>query len=202
MNSDNALNIVDTVIVENSAADGGGIFTNGEGGAVTISNSAIDRNTASGQGGGLVANYDYGKVTITGSSFTQNSAMDGGAIYFGDGIPHNQLHVTNSLIAGNSATRDGGGILEYADTFIVSSTLAQNKAGGNGGGINASTRVRSNGTVVQNSFVVQNTAAGAGGGIWDFGTLENPDSLSGTVISGNTPGNCLETGSVTIVGCN
>ncbi len=81
--------------------DGGGIWS---GGVLTVLSGTVSGNTAAGQGGGLM-NVSGGQATVQGSALLGNQAVfGGGATNLG------QLAITQSIIGGNTATIDGGGI--------------------------------------------------------------------------------------------
>jgi hypothetical protein len=112
-------------------------------GNVTIFNSTITGNYASGNGGGIYVAGEQGvKVAIYDSTISNNTTYGfGGGIYVGHTTTFN---VTGSLISGNntplfpSATVGGGGIALasiYSQALIVNSTIANNTTYTYGGGI-------------------------------------------------------------------
>jgi len=129
-----SVNITNSTISANSAAQGGGIYVSGSTstifgpGRLTMSNSTISGNVAA-DGGGL---YNGGSATITNSTISANSASLGGGIKnqrtgFVDGV----LTVTNCTLTGNSAvdgggicTLDNGGVSNSRNTIIASNTAA------------------------------------------------------------------------------
>ena len=137
-------NIADNT-AEGAAADegGGGIFNNG--GDVSVSNSILEFNFASGAAG------------------------SGGGVFSTDG----RVDIENSEIEFNSAARAGGGVeIIDGNLFITRfTTFLANDAGinvaaapGNGGGLHVSGVAR---TVIDDSDFDENTAASEGGGIWN-----------------------------------
>ncbi len=87
-------------------------------------------------GGGVL---NEGTLTITNSTLSNNTATgDGGAIYNAAGAT---LTLTNVTISGNSAANEGGGIFAWGTVTITHSTITKNRAdsdgtdGGDGGGI-------------------------------------------------------------------
>ena len=101
---------------------GGGIYNVG---VLTINNSMISANGASG-GGGI---YSRGTATINSSTLTGNSGTVGAGIFSQFGAP---LVITNSTITENIG--DVGGGVTGGTTVISSSTISGNSAA-NGGGI-------------------------------------------------------------------
>ena len=193
------------MIQNDSAVSGGGIAT--ANGAVTVTDSTIEDNVATGSGGGI---WTYGgTVTVTGSTLSANSAPGGGGISTTEGA----VTVINSTIEDNvTTTAGGGGINSDGSTVTVTGTAIEDNtataAGGGGGIYNAGTMT------VSDSTIAGNTAAAYGGGIFNwYGlltvtdcTIENnsvstyPDggggiinldgalTVSSSTISGNSTG--------------
>ena len=122
-----------------SQGDGGGVaaVTNGDGGEVSLVRSTLSGNSAGGNGGGFSAN-DGGfaglgiKAEIAQSTFSGNSALfSGGGIFSTFGT----TSITESLIEGNLAGWDGGGVAAKK-AVVRYSTLRGNTALRNGGGLN------------------------------------------------------------------
>jgi CSLREA domain-containing protein len=130
-----ALTLEDAIVSGNQATgDGGGI--RGASGSLTLLRRVqmLD-NSAGGNGGAIEGN----EVTteIFDSTLSGNSAVDGGAV---DGY---DIHVTRSLIQGNTASGDGGGLhgvggCSCTNLEVHASTLVGNSAVANGGAIHAS----------------------------------------------------------------
>ncbi len=183
-----------TVSNNMAVAEGGGLW-NSIAGTLTVSDTLITFNMASGvaadQGGGGIYN-DGGALTVTNAEITNNqadgTAGSGGGILIKGGT----ASVTGGMINGNMAMRAGGGIEINAGTVtdtitttlaIDSVTLESNSTGsspGNGGALH----ITGPGSVtVTDSTVANNTAAAEGGGLWNSaaGTL----SLMGTRLESN-----------------
>jgi predicted outer membrane repeat protein len=141
---------------------GGGIFGPG---TVTLTNSAVIRNTSAHDGGGLTTNT----VNLTNSIVSGNTAIAGdGAV---DAVT---VNLTNSTVSGNTAFSSGG--ISGVTVTLTNSTVSGNTAiGGDGGGISGDT------VTLTNSTVSGNTAKGNGGGI-DAPTV----TLTNSTVSGNT----------------
>ncbi|MCR5359700.1 MAG: hypothetical protein K6E55_07450, partial [Thermoguttaceae bacterium] len=149
--------------------DGGGIYNDG---TLTITNSTISGNTASGDGGGIC--NDSGTLTITNSTISGNTADWGGGIC-NDGT----LTITNSTVFGNETFADGfgGGISNISGMLtLTGSTVTENYSDVDGGGI-----YNLGALVVTNSTISRNVADWGGGGIYNAGAL----TITNTVISGN-----------------
>lgn len=137
--SSNGVQISQTTVSGNHAADGGGVAIDGDpsGSPVTISTSTLSGNTASAPssssgsfGGGLfVGGPVGGPFDLIDSTISGNTADHGGGVALGDGneavlgsgtgsTP--SLGFDNSTIDANTANTDGGGI--YLSAYSSSST--------------------------------------------------------------------------------
>jgi CSLREA domain-containing protein len=165
-------------------ANGAGIFNEG---TLTITNSLISENVATGtgaaEGGGGI--FNSGTLSLVSTNVMSNTAEvgsgSGGGIFNATGA---MLEVTGGTFAGNSAARAGGGIETTPDAMVTLSRVdfVSNRTGpnpGNGGAVH----MTGNGTVtVTAGNVIGNTASAEGGGLWNgSGTME----VDGTTISGN-----------------
>jgi len=116
-----------TVTGNFSGFKGGGILAGT--GTVTLSASTVKLNTARSSGGGI--DSEGGTVTLAGSSVRRNQAQgDGGGIFaLGGGAV-----LTNSSVTGNHFLSSGGGIAAVG-LNLISSTINENTAGGDDGGV-------------------------------------------------------------------
>jgi len=158
----------------------------------------VDSNVADGIGGGISiltstdvsTPADTAYLHITNSTITNNSASKGGGLSCqgtGGASGSSVLEVDNSVISGNTATIDGGGIYNFASanndlgsypsiaiTRINYSTINNNQAGENGGGIysnsySAASSASSESLIfVNQSTFVNNTAIDDGGAIGNY----------------------------------
>jgi hypothetical protein len=161
VSSTGRLTLTTSVALTNGSAVGGGgaILNYGE---VTLTNSSLSGNTATGNGGGL-ANADTPSGTAPAATFTRspvsgNTAMlSGGGIYNGQrgtlttsGVSGSQL-----IISGNTATTlRGGGIAAVNST---ATTLTQTDVTNNSALLNAGGVYRLNGTMTtSNSPITAN----------------------------------------------
>ncbi|MCK6578929.1 MAG: hypothetical protein L6Q98_12565 [Anaerolineae bacterium] len=155
-----ALNRVRLTNGRSPGSSGGGIYN--DGGALTLTESTVDANTASNGAGIFNAG---GSTTILLSSTVSNNV----ATNYGGGVVNSSatLHVINSTISGNSATgtgsSGGGGAI---DSFGASADLS----------------IR-NSTITNNTAVAPNAARS---GVWyeDGGAY-----IDNNIISGNSGGN-------------
>ena len=124
-----AVSIDDSLISDNvnttiNFGRGGGIY-NSLGPGMTINNSTISDNTASGSGGGIFMRQ---RVNVIDSVIEGNTAgLDGGGVY-GSGET-----ITGSLIEGNTAGLSGGGVYVSFQATLADSTVTNNTATTGGG---------------------------------------------------------------------
>ena len=159
--NDGTLTLSNSTVSGNTATGNGGGGIYNDGGMLTLSNSTVSGNTATGGGGGGI--YNYGTLTLSNSTVSGNTVIGG---ISGGGIENGgTLMLSNSTVSGNTA-RDGGGGGIYNDlggTLTLSnSTVSGNTAtGGDGGGI-----LNFDGVLtLTNSTISDNEASSGGGGI-------------------------------------
>lgn len=178
---------------------------------LTLSNSVVTGNNASGGNGAAGVYSSHGSLTIQSSTISGNVASDGR----GGGIRtyRSPTIIQSSTISGNSATEastEGGGVYTYRDSLTIQdSTISGNTATGTGGGINTFRTA----IVIQRSTISGNSVSdptSSGGGIYAYAgsmTLESdtvsgnsaktrgggasvfnvtPASLANTIVAGNT----------------
>lgn len=176
-----------STVSDNSAASaGGGIYAYNP---ITMSivDSLVAQNTAGTTGGGIAVRGDGGSLTLSGSSITLNVASNATEYDYGGGIYvlDVSLNATEVSVSNNSA-RKGGGL--YADDSIVvieTSTFADNTATESGAGIHASDSTAE----IIKSTISGNSAAGEAGGLLH----QNGDSFK--VRDSTLSGNIAATGS-------
>jgi predicted outer membrane repeat protein len=155
------LHLIDSIISDNYAGGGGGIFN---GGTLTLTNTTVANNRAAGEGGGI---FSGGHLTIEGSVFRDNRANTGaGMSNWGN------VTMTRTTLTANRAHIGGGGLLNTSVGFfeVDSSTISGNHGGGGGGAI------RNMGDfTIANSTISDNTAR-FGAGIQNWGRLKVIDS--------------------------
>jgi hypothetical protein len=163
---------------------GGGLYVNGS--SLTLTTSTIASNQGTGGSPGVYGGYGtglggglykFGTLTVSNSTLAGNSATYGGGTY-----NSGTLTVSNTTLSGNS----GSGIENEIGTLTVSNTTL---SGNSGSGIDN----HESGTVtVTNSTVSGNTG---GRGIYNYsGRL----TVSNSTVSGNTIGIYNESGTVTV----
>jgi hypothetical protein len=166
---------------------GGGILNSR--GTILLVRTTISTNTA--DNGAGVSN-DSGRVIVSDSRIENNTTRltgGGGGGLYNDG----SLTIQRSLIRGNRANTNGGGIYNgqggRAETFRV--TFDRNVAGATGGGLYNNT----DGRLVLRQTLVELNSAANGGGIFNAG-VPSRVTLFRSLVRNNTPNNCAPTGSV------
>jgi protocatechuate 3,4-dioxygenase beta subunit len=178
-----------TITNGNNGGNGGGIVNAG---TLTVTNSTISGNSASGgqlYGGGI---YNIGTLTVTNSTFSGNSVLDSGGNFGGGGggiFNQGTLTVTNSTFTGNSAgAGGGGGIVNNGTLTVTNSTVSGNfVSGGPSGGIfNYSTLTLTNSIVDGNWEGTSSTVSqyddlmdGSGNTVFTSGAGNNGGNLVG-----------------------
>jgi CSLREA domain-containing protein len=201
-------NNINTSVTGAFVAYGGGIFFRD--GNLTITNSTISGNSATGVGGGMASWFStvnprtisLTNVNVTGNSVTNNVNENGAAGIevdnFGTGVA--TANITDSTIASNTGAVGsiGGGIYNWSEAGnalvnITNSTIRDNRAD-NGGGIVNEADSTGNATVTLiNSAVTGNIippTVGDGGGILNLGVSTTGGlttvNATNTTISGNS----------------
>lgn len=101
--NDGVLSLVNSNVINNYSARGGGGLHNNFFGTLRLTNSTISGNLAGVNGGGF---NNTGALTLTNSTVSGNSATQDGGGFRTSGI----ATVTTSTISGNTASQDGGGV--------------------------------------------------------------------------------------------
>ncbi len=182
------------------------------GASLRVSNLSIRNGSTAGLGGGI---QNAGTLWVSKVMFSGNKAGNGGALSNGAGAT---ATIYDATIAENTTTGvGGGGIINSGTLTLNESSLSDNHAPINGGGLNTQTAGVSH--IIQSQFV-RNVSGGLGGAISNLGTTTlygtsvrfNKGSAGGGIATGNThvtvlksaitdntPDNCSPLG--TIPGC-
>jgi hypothetical protein len=182
------------------------------GASLRVSNLSIRNGKTAGLGGGI---QNAGSLWVSKVTFSGNNAGNGGALSNNSGAT---ATLYNATIAENTTTGvGGGGIINSGTLTLDESSLSDNHAPINGGGLNTQTAGISH--IIQ-SQLVRNVSGGLGGGISNLGTTTlygtsvrfNRGSAGGGIatsntnvtlqkstVTDNTPDNCSPLG--TIPGC-
>jgi predicted outer membrane repeat protein len=162
-------------ITDNSSGRGGGISCGSPSGTINDTWIAGNRATA-GHGGGV---YTGDFLTLNNCTISGNSAsVHGGGIsaYMAS------VELNDSIVCGNKAVSDGGGIhlggSNYA--WIINSKITGNAAGGNAGGIYASSS-----PWISKSIIAGNKSAGDGGGIFLYEAVSGTKPVADCTIACN-----------------
>jgi CSLREA domain-containing protein len=213
------LTITDSTISDNEALSGGGIFSSS--GTLTVINTTITGNIVTSNeitgiggaaGGGIF--QDGGTSTVMNSTVTANSADYGGGIHNSGIHISSEMTITDSTISGNTVNSGGGGINNGDIMTITNSTISGNSSKWTGGITNSGTLTMTNSTISGNS-AVGTDGFPSHGGISNFGSLTVTSStisgntannlgsgilisggtvsLRNTIVSGNSPANCIVT---------
>ncbi len=159
-----------------TTSDGGGVLVN-LGATLNLLASIVSGNVARGTGdGGGIANY--GTTAITGSTVSGNTGNYGGGII---NSTNDMLTITDTTIAGNAATNDGGGVANFGTAVLTGVTLVGNTTSLDGGGLHNST---GDNLTLTNVTVTGNTATVDGGGVHNLGNA----TLNNTIVLGNNSG--------------
>ncbi|MGC4896116.1 hypothetical protein [Micromonospora sp. DT31] len=163
------------------AGEGGALLVE-RGGTARLAGVTLAGNNAEHHGGALA---NYGRTWLRDSWVVDNHTRGDGAGVVNQGL----LTVRRTRIDHNSAGADGGGIAnrrggvveiigDYRGRGVSPSTLSDNRAGGNGGGLS------SGGGFVTVSFtaITGNTAGGNGGGLYAVATDLDADEA---YVAGN-----------------
>jgi Right handed beta helix region len=180
-------------IAGNLTGDSGGGLVFFSAHALAIDHSTISGNYGAGTGvtaGGGIAVFGSGRTDISYSTVAANKTYLGGGIYvYSTGA--STMNLTATLVAGNSAIADGGGIFVRRGTLnAFNTTIAENIAGlGSGGGLGVQVTGSDTASVVlASSTIAFNLATSNAGGIYvGSGSLSLQDTLVGSNASTANP---------------
>ncbi len=153
-------------IHHNKARYGGGIALSKAGGRTTLDGCTIEYNEASENGGGIICTGAIENMVSTTISHNKAASGGGGIYVYGGGIVYANNHNANSTVTNTAVSisensaRDGGGIWQDGTTKLWYTTIENNSATANGGGVysNASGNWRRfwtyTGTVLRNNQAV------------------------------------------------
>ncbi len=189
-----------SVIENNSAYDGGGIYMAAIGSGAPFQLNliyvTIHGNLAEQSGGGLmlVDTSGTGTADISGSTLDGNQAIQGGGIYNAAG----PLSIHESTISNNQSRQLGGGIANYGILTAVNDTLSANLVTGlglnpsaaTGGAIFNGSNGAQTGKVTASFLTIAYNAAAKGqtGGL--FSTTAKSVQLRNSLMVSNAGGNC------------
>lgn len=191
--------VTNSTISGNSGFGGGGI-NNGGGSRTVLMDCEVANNTSTGEpsslfpGGGGIVNGEGSEVEIYRSTISGNRAN-----FQAGGIRNaGTLTIEESTLSENSAAREGGGIFNWrqGEAQITNSTLSQNESRDGGGLFNQDSGGRiifAHCTLTGNSANVDDDG-GVGGGI----RMSNGMALlHNTIVAGNTRGSSATSDDIT-----
>ena len=197
----NGSTITGNTISNQGSASAAGIYSTG---ILNITNSVVSNNTVTSVGNSAYAggiNTIGGMTMIQGSTISGNvsTSMGGGGSGFAAGISNQDgtLNLVDSIVSGNIASSFHAGIrtlasLAVTTTTISNSTISNNSAVGQGGGVANLSRAGLDATTNITRSTLQGNSSNGSPGL--AGGLENRSSSTGLVvvnvinstISGNT----------------
>lgn len=154
-------------ILQRGAGDGagGGAYLASAFGNIILQDATVSGNTSAGQVGGIAGVSGYQGIYVDSTTIANNSAVTsyGGLLLYGK----YEIAVTNSTITGNSAGESvGGGAISAGYEYIPFRGAVES-------------------LVVQFTTITNNSAVDTTGGL-SVQTYENPASIIGAVIAGNS----------------
>jgi len=180
------LTISNCQLTSNEASSSGG---GGSGGALsnsgiaTVENSILDDNWAEFTGGAIAINdVNPPAQTLIDKSTISNNIANTDLQWFGGGgiINFGQLTISSSSIVGNlAANSDGGGLNNWSFATLINVTLSGNSAASEGGGV----RNTNGSTSFVASTIADNTAPDTGG-------VFGESAFATSIVANNTGGNC------------
>ncbi|KAK3265123.1 hypothetical protein CYMTET_26173, partial [Cymbomonas tetramitiformis] len=172
--------VLDSAVLGNQAATGGGIYIGEEGGVHIGAASHVSNNSAEGTGGGIMADSEAVVDVRDGSRVCFNAATEGGGLYGGDNA---LLALREVTVCSNMGSQLGGGIALHGvvggDLTMENVALTLNEAvTGGGASSTGAVIIRAIGCRVEGNLAVDGggITADEGASVW----------LEGTVLAGNT----------------
>lgn len=165
--------ITNCILTGNTGANGGALNNAASGatpGILTLVNSVVSNNSASGAGGGM-QNFSTSTLNLVNTTVSGNTCAS--TLTGGGGIQANgTLTMTNVTFSGNTANGGDGGGVYYNGTgiTITNSTIANNTAD-LGGGLHKSTAT--NNANIRNTIIAGNTGGASPDATNVFNSLGN-----------------------------
>ncbi|MDE6967504.1 MAG: hypothetical protein K2P12_02495, partial [Clostridia bacterium] len=113
------LTIINAEIYDNNSKRGGGVYASDDQSVIYIQGGNIYNNAATEAGGGICIDQQA-SLKLTGGKIYNNTAVYGGGV---EGDSNSELSLSNSVITGNSATSQGGGVRNYSGVINVGAGL-------------------------------------------------------------------------------
>jgi hypothetical protein len=198
------LTLSDCVVSDNGAPGGGGGGIYSTAGDALIENCLFLNNSAASRDGGAIYNIgatccNTAYLDLHTSTIMGSYAINGGAIY---NTEKAVLTITDSTISNNQASHNGGGIcntgqLESVAGVYLSNSTISGNTAAAGGAIYQDTSQNGAFSQIQNSTLAGNTV----GTIWSYGSMATVQ-LTNTVLKAGTTGATILGGMITSHGFN
>jgi predicted outer membrane repeat protein len=198
------LTLSDCVVSDNGApgGGGGGIYTADS--AALIENCLFLNNSAAFRDGGAIYNIGaccgpQASLDLRTSTIMGSYAINGGAIYNTENVA---LTITDSTISNNQASHNGGGICNtglvgYVPGVYLTNSTVSGNTAAAGGAIYQDSSQNGAFSQIQNSTLAGNTV----GTIWSYGSMASVQ-LTNTVLKAGTTGPTILGGMITSHGYN
>jgi predicted outer membrane repeat protein len=149
-------------------------------GDLSMHDVLIESNSSGGDAGGIEITTSNGEIDLVDTSVVANLGLNAGGIDL-QGYGSASLTVSGSLVAGNEAGLDGGGLrVDGVSTLVVDAEVSGNVAGRWGGGLSVSGSCPSS---IQGLLLVGNEAD-AGGGV-HLSACDDTVTVTEVVIQAN-----------------
>lgn len=201
--------ISSTSISDNDALQGSGgaiYVANSSGGVLNISDSTLDRNTASSRGGATFVNLSGGTtssniISVTDSSLSDNDASSAGGGLYLRSSGGGSLSIISSSMDINTAGGNGGGAYANlsggtadAEFVVLDSSLSGNTtSSGSGGGLYLHSNTTAANVNVADSYIDGNGSTNRGGGVYFRSSFNGSGveqfSISNSSVTGNSTTN-------------
>lgn len=183
-----SLTVTGGTIGMNESENSGGALYVSTSGTATLTGTTLDSNSAGGTGGGIVS-YGEGTLTIAGGSVSHNESVDGGGGLYLVGTSSGALTVSDTRIEGNESldSESGGIYFAGSNLEVTGSSISDNVAAGDGGGINVGGLYGAERSLsITSSTIAGNQSDGSGGGMRLYLSNSGNDvTVLNTTISGN-----------------
>ncbi|MCB0219299.1 MAG: hypothetical protein KDH09_06345, partial [Chrysiogenetes bacterium] len=180
------------VLSNSSDSSGGGLYVNTTG-TTMLSGTVINSNYANSNGGGIYS-VVLGSLDISDSSISHNESVGtGGGLHLIGSAPTSLVSVSDSRIEDNESLDDYGGGIRFSGNRleVTRSSISDNVASGDGGGIDIGGIYGTDKSVsISASTIAGNQSDGSGGGLRLYlSNSGNSVSLLNTTVSGNAADN-------------